>query len=473
MRFVTERSAEPDAHLSSHRTMDGRVIIVVALALYFAVVALARMLWSFDVWPGLGVPSGPTLFYDARNVAAAADCQRLGYDPLVDNPCDPTNRVLVYPRVWLLLGSLGLEQSHTPLFGTVVVALFLASFLLLIGRLTPRQGVVAAIAVCSPAVMLAVERGNMDLVLFAVFVVAILLWRAKPGIALVVSPVLIVLAAVAKFYAAFALPVYAFTRERRIRWVVAACVAIPVIYILLSLDDIRAIASAPEGGLLFSYGIRILPGWLYHLVVPEAWQGQWVVAQGLVVVPALALAVVVWVRLRRRFSPLLLGSLQRQSGSLLAFHFGVFVYLGTFLTRKNGDYRLVFLLLTLPQLFIWIADHQDDRRGIARATLVAVLLELWIGPLSRHVAPLDELGSWGLAGFYIAMLAGSVPRLSLWKWEERWPRAKTIGAGGPSPSNVPESIAGLPEGARPAEYSKDAPRHERDRFRVEPDGGAG
>jgi hypothetical protein len=41
------------------------------------------------------------LFYDARNVAAAADCwAALGFDPLVDNPCDPAGRVMVYPRVW-------------------------------------------------------------------------------------------------------------------------------------------------------------------------------------------------------------------------------------------------------------------------------------------------------------------------------------------------------------------------------------
>jgi hypothetical protein len=468
MRFLGESrlGAEPAAK----RTIDGRLVLLGAVALYFAIVAIPRLLWSFDVWPGLGVPSGPTLFYDARNVAAAADCQRLGYDPLVNNPCDPTNRVLVYPRVWLLLGHLGLEQSQTPLFGTLVVGLFLASLLLFLGRLTLGQGVVAAIAVSSPAVMLAVERGNMDLVLFAVFVAAVLLWRTRPQIAVMVSPVMIVLAAVAKLYAVFALPVFAFTRERRIRWVVVACVAIPLLYIVFSLDDIKAIASAPEGGLLFSYGIRILPGWLYHLVVPDAWQGQWLVAQGLVVVPVLVAAVIVWLRLRRRFSPLLLSSLQRQSGSLLAFHFGVFVYLGTFLTRKNGDYRLVFLLLTLPQLFAWVADDSDDRRDFARATLAAVLVCLWVGALSRHVAPADELGSWAVAGLFIAMLAGSVPRLSLGRWEERWPAAPGGSFGGDLPRSQ-DSHEARPAGAPSIGNAIPPLRHRPKGVRAEPDDG--
>jgi hypothetical protein len=71
-----------------------------AVALYGLAVAAARAGWEVDLWPSLGVNSAPTLFYDARNVAAAADCWALGYDPLVDNPCDPAGRVMVYPRVW-------------------------------------------------------------------------------------------------------------------------------------------------------------------------------------------------------------------------------------------------------------------------------------------------------------------------------------------------------------------------------------
>jgi hypothetical protein len=69
------------------------------VALYGLAVATARAGWEVDLWPSPGVNSAPTLFYDARSVAAA-DCWALGYDPLVDNPRDPADRVMVYPRVW-------------------------------------------------------------------------------------------------------------------------------------------------------------------------------------------------------------------------------------------------------------------------------------------------------------------------------------------------------------------------------------
>jgi hypothetical protein len=97
---------------------------------------------------------------------------------------------------------------------------------------------------------------------------------------------------------------------------------------------------------------------------------------------------------------------------LLAFHMGALIYLGTFATRKNGDYRLVFLLLTLPLLLAWAdARMREPRRRAARAALGAVLAALWLGALSPYVGPADELASWAVAGLFVALLAATVPPL--------------------------------------------------------------
>jgi hypothetical protein len=397
-----------------NRHVDGRLVVIVAVAAYLAVVAVARLVWHVDLWPRLGVPSGPSLFYDARNVAAAAECRQLGYDPLVENPCDPSGRPMNYPRVWLLLRFLGLRESATLLFGAVVVLLFLTSVLLLMGRLRPSHGAVVAVAVCSPAVMLAVERANMDLVLFSVFVLAVLMWRTKATMLL--SPAVILFAAVAKLYAVFALPVFVLAGGRRVRWTVVACFAAFGIYAAATLTDIRAVSRAPEGGLLYSYGVRILAGYVYHQIVPGEWRGGTVVAQAIAVVPFLIGAAAVWLLARRRLSQMLSHAMGRWSPTLLAFHLGAFVYLGTFAARKNGDYRLVFLLLTLPQLLTWIVSESRRTRYVARAALVTVLAALWMGSLSRYVAPVDELASWAVAAMFVALVAGS---LSASRWRRR------------------------------------------------------
>jgi hypothetical protein len=396
----------------SGRGLDGRLLVLAVLAVYFAVVAVARVLFDEDAWPFLGVPSEDTIFYDARNVAAAADCRRLGHDPLVDNPCDPSGRPMNYPRMWLLLRFVGLHQSHTPVFGAVVVLLFLASVLLLVGRLTLPQGALVAAALCSPAVMFAVERGNMDLVLFALMVLAVVAWQARSEATRLLSPALVLVAAAAKLYGAFALPAYALTGHRRWRWITAGAFALLAAYLAATADDLEKVARAPEGGLLYSFGARILIGHLYHQVVPGEWQGGTIVAQAIAVVPLLVLTAGAWLWARRRLAPGDADPAGTGGGALLAFHLGALIYLGTFATRKNGDYRLVFLLLTLPLLLAWASPRtREPRRRVARAGLAAVLAALWLGALSPYVGPADELASWVVAGLFVALLAATVPPL--------------------------------------------------------------
>jgi hypothetical protein len=412
MSEISERRATPASPVASGRGLDGRLVVLAILAVYVALVALPRVLFDVDLWPRLGVPAEDTLFYDARNVAAAADCRRLGHDPLVDNPCDPTDRPMIYPRLWLLLRLLGLQQSHTTLFGGVVVLLFLVSVLFLVGRLTVRQGFLVAAALCSPAVMFAVERANMDLVLFSMLVLAVFAWQARSAAVQLLSPALVLVAAAAKLYGVFALPAFALTGHRRGRWIAAGSLALLAVYVAATIDDVAKVGRAPEGGLLYSYGARILIGHLYHQVVPGEWQAGTVVAQAIAAVPLLVLLSAVWVWARRRLGPD--GPLEPDAhgGALLAFHFGVLIYLGTFATRKNGDYRLVFLLLTIPQLLAWASSTAGAlRTRLARAGLGTVLAALWIGALSPHIGPADELASWAVAGVFVALLAASVPPL--------------------------------------------------------------
>ena len=112
---------------------DGRMVLFAAVAVYLTTIAAGRTAWGVDLWPFLGVPSGPSLFFDARNLTAAWECQRLGYDPLYESPCDPWGRPLMYLRPWLLLGVFGLDQSHTFALSVVLVAAMFLTFGLLVG----------------------------------------------------------------------------------------------------------------------------------------------------------------------------------------------------------------------------------------------------------------------------------------------------------------------------------------------------
>src|SRR4029450_3053042 len=159
---------------------DGRVVAAGALVAYFMVAAIPRLLWGINLWPRLiGVPAAPTLFFDARVITSGLDCSRMGFDPLTYNPCDISGRPLNYPRVWLLLRSLGVGQSQTDVLGIIFIGVFFASFFLLICRLTMGEGAIVALAVCSPSVMFGVERANSDIVVFALVAAAVIAWRDR------------------------------------------------------------------------------------------------------------------------------------------------------------------------------------------------------------------------------------------------------------------------------------------------------
>jgi hypothetical protein len=392
--------------------LDGRLLLAGVLAVYFLVVALPHLIWGADIWRFLGVPTGPSPFFDTRNLTAALECRRLGYDPLRESPCDPWDRPLNYPRVWLALRWLGLNQSHTDVLAVVFIALFLASIFLVIGRVSLGSGAVMAIAVCSPSVMFAVERGNMDIVVFTLLAAAVLVWRdGRWGD--VASPLIVLVAATAKIYPVFALPAFAFVRRRRAALVAVGCVVAFGVYALVTLGDIAANARIAPQGDFHAFGARILPAAIYHRFVPERWQGGAATKQLLAVVPVLVAAPFVWVAGRRRLPAV---DDELTSWRRLSFWIGSLVFLGTFAVGNNFDYRLVFVLLTLPQLMAWAsAAEGEPRRWLAAVTLLAVLVLLWIGALSEPLALWDELVTWAGVFLFAVLLAASVPRLgTIW-----------------------------------------------------------
>jgi hypothetical protein len=259
--------------------------------------------------------------------------------------------------------------------------------------------------------MFAVERANMDIALFSLVTAALVLWRARPAAARVVSPVLVLIAATAKLYPVFVLPAFVLTRSRLASRVAIVCVAVFGVYCVLNLRDIAHVAEIAPQGQLFSYGARILPAHLYHQFGADGWAGPALVKQLLAAVLLGAVAVAIAAGVLRRLS-VRGGDQAAPTASLLALHAGAFVYLGTFATVNSFDYRLVFLLLTLPQLLEWVRLPAHGLSSLAALNLMMVLLLLWVGSLSSWLNLWDELASWGAAGLLAAVVVATVPELS-------------------------------------------------------------
>jgi hypothetical protein len=361
-----------DTFLSRLSKLDGRVVLLLLLLGFFSLTrycALPKR--KLVLWNILGVSTITPNFFDLRAITSAWESQRLGYDPLVSNPRDPLRRLMNYPRIWLAPSSLGLDQSHTAIIGVWMAALFYVCVFLFVGELKTSHGVLYAVIICSPAVLLAVERGNNDLVIFALLAIGVCMVRYRRKL----SPILYILVLAAAMLKLF--PIFALTcvvREKPKRALITICLVAGafVAYLLYTLHDIYVIGQAigQNENLYPSYGSMIV---FQYVTIKASLSGQgpsrlflrYISLTCLLACLGLAYA---WARSKKPDLP--------ETEHSDAFRIGASIYLGTFVLGNSYDYRLIFLIFALPQLLSWMRVR--NRLGTFSKVLVAsVVFSVW------------------------------------------------------------------------------------------------
>jgi hypothetical protein len=147
---------------------------IVALICLWTIPALIFFLafhygWH-SVWHALGVHPVSPPFMDLRSIAAGVQTLQHGGNPLVINTFEALQRPLNYPKVWLYIFSfLGIQDQNV----MMVALLFCALYLLCISKLifqakSSLECLTVLLAGLSVAPLIGFERGNIDLVVFAI-----------------------------------------------------------------------------------------------------------------------------------------------------------------------------------------------------------------------------------------------------------------------------------------------------------------
>lgn len=349
---------------------------------YFAVL-LAR--GGQRAWRHLGVPAVERPFSDMRSITSAWECVRRGLAVLPVNPCDPRPRPANYPTIWLLPSHLGLGQSSTVVLGAATALIFFASALAVIPRgASFLEGGIVGVALCSPAVMLGVERGNVDLLVFAVVVTAICALRRSGRLGRA-APLLLLFAATLKLFPIFASVVLVRLRGRRGLHALALVVAAFGIYTLATLGTIHEIYRVTPQLPYYSYGIKPVGAWVANLFATYRLDLPALAWDVLLICGAALLAVAIKSRLKARLHTG--GDDPALTRDLDFFVVGAAIYLCTFSLFQNFEYRLAFLLLTIPQLYRWTrGTHLLGAFG-----LLFVLSTLWLGAYWNGVPVVGSL----------------------------------------------------------------------------------
>ena len=361
------------------RAVDGRWIVLGALGCYFVALAITG---PGTFWREVGVPHLSPAFLDMHTITSGWECTRRGLEVVPVNPCDPKGRPMNYPRLWMAPAFLGIGQGASFALGVAAVVMFLASVLAVVGRLHPVEGIVYTAALCSPAVMLGIERGNVDLVVFVLLALALLVFRRSPA-GRAVGHGLLLFAAMLKLFPAFG---WGPILRQRPQFAIVGAVGVALVfavYVGATLDDIREIRRVSPRVDGYSYGL----GPLADLARP-GWASRGAFEAAAVGVGIGAAALVAWTR--RRLADA--GDVR----SADAFCVGAGVYCGSYLFFYNFDYRLIFLLLTLPLLLRSIRVR-GARLPFPGFGLLLVLAALWVGsslPPFHASQRYDELVNW-------------------------------------------------------------------------------
>lgn len=426
VRLASGRSARLAQVLGRQRA---RLAATVSVGAYFA---LLESLGGHDAWTRFGVPAMRPAFFDLHSVTSAWECTRRGIAVLPTNPCDPLQRSANYPRLWLLPSHLGLGQGDTFVIGLVLAVLFLAAAVVVLpADASVKTGLAYAAVLCSPAVMLGVERGNVDILLFALLVIGVLVSRRGLR-GLIAGDAILLLVAILKLFPIFAV---GFLLRRATKAALLSALAIIcgfAIDVFVTRNDIRAIFRVGFEEDTFSYGVRRATEWSAAFgggqVSPRVWDLALVLA---------AAAIAYLLARRTRSSLARATAVPTSQRDLDLFWAGALVYVGSYAVERNFDYRLVFLLLTVPQLLHWArAGHRLAFVTIA-ALLVTTWLDVWgsmpvVGSLldswnrltevgrDGQALPIAVIGQFVLFGTLMAWLVATVPLKRNLTWN-KWP----------------------------------------------------
>jgi hypothetical protein len=242
------------------------------------------------------------------------------------------------------------------------------------------HGVVALGAVISPSVMMGVERGNLDLLMLALVGLAALIYEERRAGRACGAIAFLGLGVALKLFPMFCVSLVArFSKQTFI--FACATAALSLVYLDLAMEYVFLIRRNVPTTFALSYGYKAIFLGVDHVrseagLSPIGLADTWVPASTVAVVLMCAAIVAVNnFHNRREFC-----SVDRSAAGT-AFLFGAGIYCGTYLLGTNFIYRLMFLLLCVPQLQDWQIRRCEGDKAVGIAELVlfgTVLGVLWL-----------------------------------------------------------------------------------------------
>jgi hypothetical protein len=372
-----------------------------------ALLAIFAVLYVFDIdayygaLTTIGIKPTKYPFIDWEFISAGIRCWNNNIDVYIANPCDVFNRPHDYSPLWLRLVFIPTDRVWTMPIGIGIVVAFWLSLFWLVKPANWRELIVFALACTSTMIVFALERGNSDVILFIMLVVAGVL-STGPLASRILSYALILLAGLLKFY-----PLIVFftaLRERpRAFFAIAAAAGLIVVgfFYHFRTEMAAALKNTFWGGHAAEFfGAVNLPvgGPRFALMLfPGLEQFPWFSALPDAIMAVLLIVTAVQVIRLVRNGSLAAAFAKTPERDAMFLVVGAALITGIFFAHQSVNYRGVHLIFVVAGLIALrrAADARATRATLTRALMIVVFL-MWEG-LFRHALPHDEVAGLGPA----------------------------------------------------------------------------
>jgi hypothetical protein len=343
------------------------VTLLMVMILGILVIGSLFLTYGYEKTYGLwNVPTMRPHFADLRVITSASETYAQGIDPLIMNPSDQLQRPLNYPRIWQSLFKIGVDVNHTTGIGVSLILLFFIGNYLFLQKSGAIAVVFVMLALFSPAVLLGIERANIDLLMFFILSTAIVLANKSYGYSLC----LVLFAFILKLYPIFGLTVLLRKDKLTIYKIVLLVIVTVGLYVIITYNDLALISRATPRSIVLSYGIDVF--WMkmssYNHIAGIIYKGLSYILLVLVIGKAFT---------DSENTAKYLSISNDCDYCFDAFRVGGAVYIGTFLIGNNWDYRLMFLLFVIPQLIKWSRSDVKKIAVLSIVTIIGVYASLW------------------------------------------------------------------------------------------------
>ena len=295
-------------------------------------------------WGFLNIPAAIPPFWDFDALNIFLSYKQQGYDPYFENPnSHPIHNVYIYPSIWLYIVDLINLQNpkNFIFFSSLILFTYFYTLIDFFFRIKSKNfKYFILFFFFSTSNFLLIERLNVEIIMFC------LVYFALINKSFIMQFIFYSFGLILKIFPIFS--IFMFIEKKKNFFLV---LIFSITYILIMRNEIILIKNnVIEYALIFAYGVLSISKAIYFYSIKFDFlinDDNYFLFKNLMVLAISSLAAIIVLsnfkfNIKKNVSQISLEEKMFLSGSG--------IYIGTFLTSANIDYRLVFLLLTLPYI---------------------------------------------------------------------------------------------------------------------------